>query len=135
MSVVGQNRKWPRLNRMSVLPSRADIVRTTPARPFRAMSGSPTFTCRLVGMPVGTSFGQPSFLQSLLVSRQVFSTSIRAKNVFEFRNTQRGFSRQLTVLSTIGPIEQPRTIVAGDENVYWMHIMAPTRQRLENNHL
>ena len=60
------------------------------ALPKSAMSGSPTFTCRLVGMPVGTSFGQPSFLQSLLVSRQVFSTSIRAKNVFEFRNTQRG---------------------------------------------
>jgi hypothetical protein len=42
------------------------------------------------GMPVGMSFGQPGFPQSLLVSRQVFSTSIGAKHVFEIRNTQRG---------------------------------------------
>jgi hypothetical protein len=55
-----------------------------------AMSGSSTFTCRLVGMPVGMSFGQPGFPQSLLVARQVFSTSIGAKHVVEIRNSQRG---------------------------------------------
>src|SRR5258708_23227724 len=50
-------------------------------RRLSAMSGSPTFTCRLGGH-AEMSFGQPSFPQSLLVSRQVFSTSIMAKNVF-----------------------------------------------------
>jgi hypothetical protein len=49
----------------------------------RAMCGSRTLTCRPVRMPVGMSFGQPSFPQSLLVSRQVFGTSIGAKNVVE----------------------------------------------------
>src|ERR1700739_4826007 len=40
-------------------------------------------------MRVRMSFGQPSSPQSLLVSRQVFGTSIRAKNVLEIRNTKR----------------------------------------------
>jgi hypothetical protein len=42
-----------------------------------------------MGMPAGTSSGQPGFPQCLLVSRQVFGTPIRAKNVLEIRNTQR----------------------------------------------
>lgn len=41
-------------------------------------------------MPVGISFGQSGDPQSLRVSRQIFNTSIRAKHVFEIRNTQGG---------------------------------------------
>jgi hypothetical protein len=51
---------------------------------------APLFPVGSWDTPAGMSFGQPSFPQSLLVSRQIFTTSIRAKNVFEIRNTQRG---------------------------------------------
>jgi hypothetical protein len=32
-------------------------------------------------------------------------------------------TRQLTALSMIGPIEQPRSIAARSENAYWMHAL------------
>jgi hypothetical protein len=66
----------------------SDPVRTS--RLGRPRAEVPLLLVASWGMPVGMSFGQPGFPQSLLVSRQVFSTSIRAKHVFEIRNTQRG---------------------------------------------
>jgi hypothetical protein len=73
------------------------LIRCSAAVPVETTESTRTFreqgvvvTCRLMKIRVGSSFWQPGFPQSLLVQRQIFSAPIRAKHVFEIRNTQRG---------------------------------------------
>jgi hypothetical protein len=73
------------------------VIRCSVAVPVESTESIRTFreqgvvvTCRLRKIRVGLSFWQSGFPQSLLVQRQIFSAPIRAKHVFEIRNTQRG---------------------------------------------
>ena len=81
------SRAWTNL-----APPGAINARVVSSRPAASAAGSTrgsVFSCRLVRR-AGMSIGQPSFPQSLLISSQVFGSPIRAKNVVEIRNTQRG---------------------------------------------
>jgi hypothetical protein len=53
------------------------------------MSGGLSFAYRLVGEAGSDVIREPGFSQYILVSRQVFGASIRAKNIFEIRDMQR----------------------------------------------